>query len=103
MLEILNNVWEIIKALGGTIVLLSPDAFVKCVIVLVCVFGLRLTKLLKTGNWARAAVLVMTTMLSGVTTTATPDQLVTFTLVAGFASGIYELLEKILGMFVVKA
>jgi len=82
-------------ALWKSLLSLAPDAFVKCIFVFVSIFCLRLVKVLPNGKWARAANIVFATLLSGVTTTAKPEDLYMFAMVSSFSATVFELAERL--------
>ena len=74
----------------------TPEALVKALFVLLAVVGLRWVKVIPNSSWARAANVIFSVMLSGVTTgSASPEEVAVMTLTAGFAAGVWDLISTI--------
>lgn len=86
MFEFLSQLIQLIE----TFVALSPEALAKALIVLVSVFLLRALTVVPNSKWARFANIALSALLSGITSSATSDEMAVFTMTIAFSAGLWE-------------
>lgn len=84
MFEIILSFWTALQTA-------APEAAVKSVITLLSILALRLVKVLPDSKWARAANVVFSVLLSGVTATSvSKEDVLIFTLTSAFSSLLWD-------------
>ena len=96
MLETLMEMVKLFQQLWTTLGQVAPDAVVKALVVFLSVFTLRLLTVVPTSNWARAANLVLSTLLSGILAgSVRPEEVYLLALTSTFAATIWEVFVKL--------
>lgn len=93
MLDLFFQLWTALQSA-------TPEAVVNSLIVLVCVVSLRLLSVLPSSTWARAANIVLSTLLSNALSGVTNgEEVLLLTMTSLFASGLWELITRVYQYF----
>lgn len=86
MFDFFNLLLEFLRTYAS----LLPEAAAKAVIVLISVFVLRALTIIPSSNWARAANVLFSVLLSGALTGATESEVAVLSMTAAFAASLWE-------------